>query len=185
MIDNLLISAAHAAEHTAEAGHENVPFYLDAHFFVAMAFVVVLLILAKAGYAKFCALLDARGEAIRDRLESARRIREEAQALLAEYQRKQRNAMLESQDIIARARNEAEKLKVQAAAALEDRVKAAERHALERIAAAEEQAKREVRHVAIDVAMAAATKVMEDKLTATKANVLVNAAIKELPEKFH
>lgn len=185
MISELLISTAHAAEHAEGAGHHEVPFYLDTHFFVALAFIAVVLILVKVGYDKFCAMLDARGEGIRERLESARRIREEAQALLAEYQRKQRDAMQESQDIVARAKNEAEKLKAQAATDLDDRIKAAERQAMDRIAVAEEQAKREVQHVAVDVAVAAATKAMEDKLSAQKANALVNAAIKELPQKFH
>ena len=179
---NLLISVAHAAEHDA---HADVPFYLDGHFWVAMAFFVVVLIVIKAGYNKIVHLLDARGITIRKRLETARRIREEAHALLAEYQRKQRDAMQESQDIIARAKNEAAKLKVQAAAELEHRVATAERHALERISAAEEQAKREVRNVAIEVAVAAATRVMEDRLSAAQSNALIDRAIADLPEKFH
>lgn len=179
---NLLISVAHAAEHDA---HADVPFYLDGHFWVAMAFLVVVLVIVKAGYAKIIALLDGRGIAIRNRLESARRIREEAQALLAEYQRKQRDALQESQDILARAKNEATKLKAQAAEELAHRVAAAERQALERIAAAEEQAKREVRNAAVEVAIAAATKVMEDKLSAAQSNALIDRAIAELPQKFH
>jgi len=185
MIDNLLISTAHASAEASAAGHHEVPFYQDAAFFVSLAFIVVIALLIKVAYGKFCEMLDSRGEGIRERLESARRIREEAQALLAEYQRKQRDAMLESQDIIARAKNEAEKLKAQAAEALEERLKNAERQALDRITAAEEQAKREVRNLAVDVAISAATKAMEEKLTAAKANALVNAAIKELPQKFH
>lgn len=180
---NLLISAAQAA--TEHGGHEDVPFYLDTHFWVGLGFVVVVLMLAKIGYAKVGALLDSRGTAIRNRLETARRIREEAQALLAEYQRKQRDALQESQDIVARAKNEAAKLKIQAAEELAQRVAAAERQVLERIAAAEEQAKREVRNVAIEVAVATATKVMEDKLSAAQANALIDRAIADLPEKFH
>jgi len=179
-----LISVAHAAEHGG--AHESVPFYQDEHFWVAMAFLVIVGIILKAAYRNICGMLDARGIAIRDRLESARRIREEAQALLAEYQRKQRDAMQESQEIIARAKGEAVKLREQAAADLEHRVAAAERQAMERIAAAEEQAKREVRHVAVDVAIAAATQVMAEKLSAKQANALVDRAIADLPQqKFH
>lgn len=183
MIGDLLISTAHAAGH--DAAHGDLPFYMDAHFWAAMGFVAVVLIILKAGFSKICAALDARGLAIRDRLDSARRIREEAQGLLAEYQRRQRAAMQESQDILTRARNEADKLKAQAAKELEERVAAAERQAMERIAAAEEQAKREVHHVAIDVAVAAATQVMADKLSAAQANALIERAIADLPQKFH
>lgn len=178
---NLLISVAQAAD-----GHaEDLPFYLDTHFWVGLAFVAAVAILLKAGYAKIVALLDSRGTAIRNRLESARRIREEAQALLAEYQRKQRDALQESQEIVARAKTEAAKLKAQAAEELAARVAAAERQALERIAAAEEQAKREVRHVAVEVAVAAAARVMEEKLAAPQANALIDRAIADLPGKFH
>lgn len=179
---NLLISVAHAAE---QGGHGDLPFYLDGHFWVGLAFIAAVLVMIKAGYAKIAAMLDARGTAIRNRLESARRIREEAQALLAEYQRKQRDALQESQDIVARAKNEAAKLKAQAAEELAHRVAAAERQALERISAAEEQAKREVRNVAIEVAVATATRVMEDKLSAAQSSALIDRAIAELPEKFH
>lgn len=179
---NLLISVAEAAE---GGGHANLPFYLDTHFWVGLAFVAAILILVKAGSTKIAALLDARGVAIRNRLESARRIREEAQALLAEYQRKQRDALQESQDIIARAKNEAAKLKVQAAEELAHRVATAERQALERIGAAEEQAKREVRNVAIEVAVATATRVMEDKLSAAHSDALIDRAIADLPGRFH
>lgn len=178
---NLLISAAHAAD----GAHVDLPFYLDTHFWVGLAFIAAIAVLLKAGYARIVALLDARGQSIRDSLETARRIREEAQALLAEYQRKQRDALQESQDIVARAKNEATKLKAQAAEELAARVAAAERQALERIAAAEEQAKREVRHVAIEVAVSTASRVMEDKLSATQANALIDRAIAELPGKIH
>lgn len=178
---NLLISPAFAADGAQGA----VPFYLDPTFWVAAAFLVVMAVLVKAVYARAVHLLDARGQAIRDRLETARRIREEAQALLAEYQRKQRDALLESQEIVTRAKAEATKLKAEAAAELAARVAAAERQALERITAAEEQAKREVRHVAIEVAVAAAARVMADQLQASQANALIDRAIAELPGKIH
>ncbi len=178
-----LISVAYAAEH---GGHGSMPFYQDEHFWVAMGFLTIIAIFLKTAYAKVCAMLDARGIAIRERLESARRIRDEAQALLAEYQRKQRDALQESQEIIARAKNEAAKLREQAAAELEHRVAAAERQAMERIAAAEDAAKREVRHVAVDVAVAAASQVMAEKLSAKQAGALVDRAIADLPaQKFH
>ncbi len=177
-----LISVAHASE---QGGHAPVPFYMDAHFWVAMGFLAIVAILVKSALGKVCALLDARGQAIRDRLDSARRIREEAQALLAEYQRRQRDAMQESKDILAKAKTQAEKLKAEAAKELQDRVATAERQAMERIAAAEEQAKREVRHIAVDVAVAAATQVMAEKLSAAQANVLIDRAIGDLPQKFH
>ncbi len=185
MISDLLISSAHAAGSAAEAGHGSISFYEDPTFYVGLAFVAFVIIVIKAGHQKLCAMLDGRAETVRQRLENARQIREEAQALLADYQRKQRDAMQESQDIITRAKNEAEKLKAQAAKDLEERIAAAERQAMARITAAEDQAKREVQHLAIDIAVSAASKVIEEKLTAQKANALVNAAIKELPGKFH
>lgn len=184
MIGDFLISTAHASE-TAGAPHHEGPIYLQVEFWVGLAFVLVVLAIVKISYQKICAMLDARGATIQNRLESARRIREEAQALLAEYQRKQRDAMQESQDILNRARNEAVKLKAQAAKELEERVAAAERQAIERIKLAEEQAKREVRDIAVDVAIASATRVMGEKLSATQADALIDRAISELPKKMH
>ena len=181
MTDGFLISAAYASE---GAAHHAGPFYADPHFWAGMAFVAVVLIIAKMAGAKICSVLDDRSQAIQNRLDEARRLREEAQMLLAEYQRKQRDAAGEAQAVLDRARNEAAKLKEEAAKALEERVAAAERQAMMRISVAEEQAKREVKNLAIDIATAAAAEVLAKRLSTDAADALIEKAISDLPDKL-
>src|SRR5258708_30364158 len=87
-----------------------MPFELDAEFWVAVAFVIFLAILAKLGvHRKLLGALDDRGARIKAELDEARRVRDEAQALLADYQRKRMEADSEADAIIAAARAEAER----------------------------------------------------------------------------
>jgi F-type H+-transporting ATPase subunit b len=130
-------------------------------------------------------LLDDRAEKIRSDLDKAAKLREEAQALFAEYQKKQRDALKDAEAIIKAARDEAEQLSKQAAADLETSLKRREQLALQRIAQAEAQATADVREAAVDLAMAATRKVLADRLDAGRQDALIDAAIKELPGKLN
>jgi F-type H+-transporting ATPase subunit b len=124
-------------------------------------------------------------EKIRSDLEKAAKLREEAQALFAEYQKKQRDALKDAEAIVAAAKAEAEALSKQAVADLEASLKRREQLALQRIAQAEVQATADVRAAAVDLAMAATRKILTDKLDAGRQDALVDAAIKELPSKLN
>lgn len=176
-----MISVAHAAD---AAGHA-APFYATAEFWVAMAFVVVVGLAARPVFRAAAAGLDARAEKIKAKLDEARKLREDAQSLLAEYQRKQRDAMQEADAIVAHAKAEAERAAQQAAADLEASVKRREQQAMDRIAQAEAAAMAEVRNLAVDIAVGAATKVIAEKVTADTANGMIDDAIKALPQKLH
>src|SRR5512145_52030 len=123
-----------------------------AEFWVAVAFVAFLLILA---YYKVPALiakaLDDRADAIRKELDEARRLREEAQSLLADYQRKHRNAGQEAEAIVEQARREAEAFSAETRKALAETVERRRRQAEEKIARAEAQAVEDVRAAAVDM----------------------------------
>jgi len=130
-------------------------------------------------------MLDDRAETIRSELDEARNLRDEAQAVLAAYERKSREVAEQSQRIIDHAREEA---RLAADAAKEDlkqsiarRLKAAE----EQITSAEEKATRELRNRAVDVAIAAAAKILADSTTATEANKRIDAAIAEVESRVH
>jgi F-type H+-transporting ATPase subunit b len=129
--------------------------------------------------------LDARREKIRERLAEAERLRDEAQEMLASYQKKQREALAEAEGIIAHAKAEALRLTKQAAADLDELVKRREQQALDRIDQAEGEAMREVRNKAVDIAINATRKLIAENLPADKAAELVDAAIKDLPNKLH
>jgi F-type H+-transporting ATPase subunit b len=131
------------------------------------------------------ALLDKRAADIAAEIDEARRLREEAQQLLASYQRKQRDAMKEADDIIAQAKTEAENLAKEIRANMETQVERRTKLAEDKIAQAESQALSEVRATAAEVAIGAARKVIADKVTAAEDEKLVERSITDLASKLH
>lgn len=149
-----------------------------ATFWVFMGFLVFLGILFYLGVpAKITAALDARSEKIRSELDDARRLREEAQALLAEYQRRRGEAESEAEEIISHARREAEALGEEARSRLEEYVTRRTKAVEQRIAQAETQAVAEVRGRAIDVAAAAAALIVAEKARGEAGDQLVGRGI--------
>jgi F-type H+-transporting ATPase subunit b len=129
--------------------------------------------------------LDERAVRIKAELDEARALREEAQTLLAGYERKQKEVKAQADDIVVAARAEAEKA---AAAAKEDIKRSVARRlqtATEQIAAAEQAAIRQIRDQAVTVAVAAAGDVIREKMRDKDADALVDAAIAEVGAKLH
>jgi len=154
-------------------------------FWVAVGFIILVLAISKQGWHAIRSGLDARAGRISASLDEATRLRDEAQHLLAEYQRKQRSAAKEIDDLLAAARAEAERSGVNAREALEALVKRREQLAIDKIAQAEAEAVQAVRNTAVDVAIAATRRLLGDKLDAATASALVDNAIAELPQKLH
>lgn len=159
---------------------------LNPAFWVGMCFGVFLLLLVyKKVPATLAAALDDRAEKIRTELDEARRLREEAQALLADYERKQRGAEKEAQSIITLAREEAEALAAETRQNLKDSLERRARIAEDKIARAEDQALGEVRAAAVNVAIAAAEQIISRKMTAAASKKLVDQSIKDLKTKLN
>ena len=154
---------------------------MDATFWVGAAFVLCVGILV---YLKVPGMLtgalDERAKKISDDLDQARELREEAQVLLATYQRKQRDALKEAEEIIAHAKEEAMREAEQAEKKLEEAVARRPQAALNKIALAEAQAENEVRDTAIKIAIAAATAVVAQQVQGDRADALVDTAIQDL-----
>jgi F-type H+-transporting ATPase subunit b len=131
----------------------------------AMAFVLIFFgILAYFGVFKSVgASLDARAERIAKELEDAKRLREEAQALLAEYQRKARDADKEASDIIAKAKEDAIRMRAEAEKMLADTIERRTKAAEQKIAQAEIRALADVRSVAAEAAVDAAERVLRQR----------------------
>lgn len=129
--------------------------------------------------------LDKRAAAIRNELDQARRLREEAQALLADYQRRAREAEVETEEIIDQAKREAEALAVEAKARIEEYVAGRTRLAEQKIAHAETQAIDEVRALSADVAVAAAEKLLSERVRGAGGDALIDKAIGEVRTKLH
>lgn len=154
-------------------------------FWVLLAFVIFVALLWKKIAGAFVGVLDARTEKIRQELDEAQRLREEAQSLLASYQRRQRDAQKEAEEIIAHAREEAERLRRQAAADLEASLKRRETQAIDRIAQAEAAAMQEVRTLTVDLAIAASRKLLSENLPQSQQDALVAQAVAELPRHLN
>ncbi len=158
----------------------------DSHFVVAISFFLFFGLLAYLGVHKFLGrALDQRADRIREELDEVRRLREEAQAIFAEFERKHREVDTQVGEIVAHAKAEAEQAaenaKADLAASIERRLRGAD----EQIAMAEANAVREVRDRAVQVAVAAAAEVMAARLTAGKADALIDAGIESVGEKLH
>jgi len=130
-------------------------------------------------------MLDSRAVKIRTDLDEARALREEAQSLLASFERRQKEVAVQAEEIVAAARNEAE---AAAEVAKEDIRKSVARRmqtATEQIAAAEQAAVRQIKDRAVAVAIAAAGDFMKGKMKADDANALIDTAIKDVGAKLH
>jgi len=158
----------------------------DPHFWVGVAFLGFIAVLLYYRVPQTIGkALDERADTIRRELDDARRLREEARQLLADYQRKTREAGSEAEAIVAQARREAEALSAETHASLKDTLERRTRLAEERIARAEAQAVSEVRAAAVDTAVAAAERILRAKLTGDMAAQLVDQGIKELRGKLN
>lgn len=152
---------------------------------LVLALVALILIAFRPAKRAILGALDDRAGKIRDELEEAQRLREEAQAALANFQRRQRDALGEADEIIAHAKAEAERLREHAVADLEETLRRRETMAMDRIAQAESAAVAEVRGVAVDVAISAARDIIGSQLEKAKSDALVDEAIKDLPNRLH
>lgn len=129
--------------------------------------------------------LDARANAIKAELDEARRLREEAQALLNDYQSKAKAAEQEAKSIIEQAQREAEALASESQKALAESLERRSKLAEEKIARAEAQAVSEVRAAAVDAAVMAAEKIIAGKVSGNAGAGLIDEAIKDLKGKLN
>ena len=130
-------------------------------------------------------MLDKRADAIRAELDEAKALREEAQTVLAGYERKQREVAEHSVRIVEHAKEEARLAAIQAKEdlqlAMARRLQAAE----DQIASAQAKAVRDVRDQAIQVAVAASREVIAKQMSAAQGNKLIDDAIDVVGERLH
>jgi len=158
----------------------------DPTFWVATAFIAFILVLV---YLKIPltvgAQLDKRADKIKADLDEAEALCKEAQDLLATYQKKQRDAAKEAEEIIDHAKAEAQRMLEQGLIQLAKTLARREQLAKDRIAQSEATAIDEFRIKIVDIAMDASQKILIKGLAAAKSDNIIDAAIKELPIKLH
>jgi F-type H+-transporting ATPase subunit b len=161
-------------------------FLNNTNIVVGIGFVIFVGILVYFGVpGMLTRKLDSRAAAIKSDLDEARALREEAQILLASYERKQKEVAAQAADIITAARHEAEAAAENAKGDIRDSVARRLHNATEQIAAAEQAAIRQVKDRAVAVAVAAAGDVIRDRMQPDQADAMIDDAIREVGAKLH
>ncbi len=155
-------------------------FWVAVSFFGFVALLFYFKIPARIGEA-----LDKRAMGIRAEIDEARKLREQAQAILADYRQRQQEATEEADKIIALAKREAEIMAEETQAKLRDTLKRRTRIAEDKIAQAESQALSEVRTAAVELATEATRKILSDKVDASLSDKLIGDSISDLKSKIN
>jgi F-type H+-transporting ATPase subunit b len=160
--------------------------FAEPEFWVAVAFVILMGVFAYFGiHRTVLKALDHRSERIKAELDDARRLKEDAAKLLAEYKARRATAEREAEDIIASAKAEAERIASEAKAKMEDFVARRTKTAEGKIALAEAQALADVRAAAADAAVTAASTILSQTVKGAVAEDLLAKGIAEAREKLN
>ena len=160
--------------------------FYEAKFCVAVAFVILMGVFAYLGvHRTVLTTLDHRSERIKAELDDARRLKDEAAKLLAEYKARHATAEREAQDIITNARAEAERIAAEAKTKMEDFVARRTKTAESKIALAEAQALADVRAAAADAAITAASNILTQSVKGPVADDLLAKGIDEVRQKLN
>lgn len=158
----------------------------DATFWSAVAFVILIAGFIYLGvHSKITEALDHRAGRIKAELDDARRLKEEAQKLVAEYRARRESAVKEAEEIVASAKAESERIAVEAKTRMEDFVARRTKMAETKIAQAEAQALADVRAAAADAAVSAAAKVLAETVKGATAESLLTQGIAEVRQKLN
>ncbi|WP_108484465.1 F0F1 ATP synthase subunit B [Oceaniglobus ichthyenteri] len=158
----------------------------NSDFVVSIAFILFIGILVYFKVPRtIMSMLDKRAEGIQANLSEARTLREEAQTLLASYERKQNEVKEQADRIVAAAKDEAESAATKARADLEHAIQRRLKAAEEQIESAQADAVKEVRDRAIQVAVAAAADVLAKDMDSARAAALIDSSIETVQAKLH
>lgn len=157
----------------------------DPTAWVLVAFVLFFVMFGRKMFKAAGGALDSRSDKIRHDLEEARRLREEAETVLATYRKKYNESMQEAEEILARARNDANRMVENAEKELKVMLESRTRMARDKIAQAEKQAVQEVRDHVIDITVSAAKTLIIENLQHVSADELVKQAIADIERKVH
>ena len=160
--------------------------FFEPETWVAIAFVILMILFAYLGIHKtVLKALDHRGERIKAELDDARRLKEDAAKLLADYKARSASAEREAEEIISNAKADAERIAAEAKAKMEDFVARRTKTAESKIALAEAQALADVRAAAAEAAVTAATTILSQSVKGPVADDLLAKGITEVRSKLN
>lgn len=159
---------------------------LSAELFVALGFLIFVGVLIWVGaHSRIAEAIDSRTDKIRRELDEARRLRREAEDLLASYTRKAKEAEAEAAAILSQARSEAEMIAKEAVDRMNDFVARRSRQAEQKIAFAEAQAAAEVRAAATDAAVEAARLILQSEVKGAVAEEFLLKELADVKKRLH
>ena len=185
---SLIATVAAAPAYAASKNPFSGDFYKlsNTDFIVAISFLLFIGVLFYFKVPSLLGgLLDKRAEGIQNELNEAKALRDEAQALLASYERKHAEVQEQADRIVAQAKESAEEAAAQAKIDLEKSIERRLQAAQDQIASAEAGAVKQVRDEAARVAVSAAGEVIAKEMSAAKSDDLIDEAIKTVQAKLH
>lgn len=177
-----VLNAVSVLETTAHelSAHHNEPFYLSAEFWVAMSFVLTVVVLIRPVGKVFVKAMKNRRKAISKRIGDAVALKEEAQKMLADYERKFRGAEKEVKDILMRSEREIEVMKKDALAKLDAEMIAKENEVKVRLKTAEENAAKEIANKTTDITLKVVRNILNNSLDDKALDQLIDRSIDDL-----
>ena len=157
----------------------------DATFWTAVAFVIFVLLIVWKARGAVSGAVNGRIDAIKAELDQAESLKEEANAALAQIKKQQSDAVKQAEEIVANAKAEVKIMKAEARKRLDESLTRREAQAMDKIAQAEAHAIQEVRNLAVDMAMAASTQILSDKMSGAGGNKSIDNAIAGLKDKLN
>jgi F-type H+-transporting ATPase subunit b len=179
---NAASSVVSVLENTANelSSHHHEPFYLSAEFWVAMSFVLAVSFLVRPVGKLLVKMLKKRALKIEQRIAEANKLKEEAQRLLADYERKARNAKKQAAAILVKSEREIEMIKKESLAKLEIEMERRSKEAKERLKAAEDEAMRDIADKTADLTMTLVKRILANNLDDRALGQMVDMAIEDL-----
>ena len=157
----------------------------DSSIWLLVSFLIFAGIVFKFGKGALLSMLDARIESIREEIKTAENLRVEAQEMLAQYQRKHKDAVKDAEDILAKSKQQADEIKKKAEKDLDDTIARREKQLQERLERMKQNAKDEILEYASNLAIAATSEIIADKLDKKANEKLVDQAIKDIDKNIH
>jgi F-type H+-transporting ATPase subunit b len=170
--------------HTPAEG-QGASFLASEYTWITLAFILTIALIAKYLMPLINRGLDGRAATIRDQLDQARRLREEAQALLSQYQREQETRLKEAEEILAGAKRDALDLRRRAAEELKQALDRRSQQAEEKIARAEAEAVTHIRAQMIETASDMARDLLAQQMKAVDEDRAVSRALRAIERRMH
>jgi len=159
--------------------------FYDTNFWVLLSFLIFCVVAFKYGKNAVLDSLDSKINAIKMELDSAEKLRVDAQELLAEYERKHKDAISEAANIIAQAQQNADAIKEKAEADLAKTMQRREAQLQENLSRIEQNARQEIQAYTAKIAVNAARDVLSDNMNAKADKIILSNTLDNLPKTLN